>query len=189
HDWVTLASMTSRKSLAAWSTIFETLLRPPATTRMSMRPNALTAPSTMSAQFASELGRLAMVPTRAPSFSHSAATFLSSAALPAASTTLAPAAASTFAASAPNAPDAPVTIAVLPRMSNSDRGFFRMSSDMMNSFFGHGRTRPGHPTSSTRNSPDVDARHKAGHDGFASLHRRDRHQDGADLVAAIDDLA
>ena len=48
------------------------------------------------------------------------------------STTLAPAPASTFAASAPNAPDAPVTIAVLPWTSNSESGFFE-------EVFGHGR--------------------------------------------------
>ena len=47
------------------------------------------------------------------------------------STTLAPAPASTLAASAPNAPDAPVTIAVLPLTSNSESGFFRKSSDMV----------------------------------------------------------
>ena len=68
--------------------------------------------------------------TLAPSFSHSAATCLSASSPPAASTRLQPAPASTFEASAPNAPDAPVTIAVLPRMSNSESGFLRKSSDM-----------------------------------------------------------
>jgi len=65
-----------------------------------------------------------------PSCSQAAATFFSSPALLAQSTTLAPAPASTFAANAPNAPAAPVTIAVLPRMSNRESGFFRNSSDM-----------------------------------------------------------
>src|SRR5229473_1070113 len=65
-----------------------------------------------------------------PSAWHSAATFLSSSSRLAASATLAPAPASTLAASEPNAPDAPVTIAVLPRMSNREAGFFRKSSDI-----------------------------------------------------------
>src|SRR5262249_44879856 len=77
--------------------------------------------------------RLATVATLPPSCSQAAATFFSSAALLAQSTTLAPALASTFAASAPNAPVAPVTIAVLPRMSNRESGFFRKSSDMTHS--------------------------------------------------------
>src|ERR1700745_3798787 len=127
QDCVTLASMTSRKSSGFWSTIFDTLFCPDATTRMSMRPKVLTAASTMASQFASELGRLATVATLPPSCSQAAATFFSSAALLAQSTTLAPAPASTFAA---NAPVAPVTIAVLPRMSNRESGFFRKSSDM-----------------------------------------------------------
>src|SRR5262249_34422422 len=116
-----------------WSTILDTLFCPDATTRMSTRPNVLTAASTMASQFASELGRLATVATLPPSCSQAAATFFSSAALLAQSTTLAPAPASTFAASAPKAPVAPVMIAVLPRMSNRERGFFRKSSDMMDS--------------------------------------------------------
>src|SRR5262249_11810356 len=78
-------------------------------------------------------------------FSHSAATFLSSSALLAASTTLAPAPASVFAASAPKAPDAPVMMAVLPLMSNSGRGLFRNASDMGPSrVLVHGRAWPGH---------------------------------------------
>ena len=98
---------------------------------MSTRPNFSTAAATILSQLASELGRTAMLATLAPSASHSAATFFSSSARPAAITTLAPAPASTFADSAPNAPDAPVTIAVLPLMSNRECGFFRKSSDMM----------------------------------------------------------
>ena len=35
-----------------------------------------------------------------------------------------------FAATLPNAPDEPVTIAVWPRISNNERGFFRNSSDI-----------------------------------------------------------
>src|SRR5262249_27670228 len=45
-------------------------------------------------------------------------------------TTLAPAPANTLAAIAPNAPVAPVMIAVLPRTSNRESGFLRKSSDM-----------------------------------------------------------
>src|SRR5262249_48920625 len=89
-----------------------------------------TAALTMASQFASELGRLATISTLPPRAVHASATFFSSAALPAESTTLAPAPASTLAASAPNAPDAPVTIAVLLRTSNSDSGFFRKSSEL-----------------------------------------------------------
>jgi len=53
---------------------------------------------------------------------------------------------------------------------------------------------PGHPRLSYLAKEDVDARHKAGHDGVcdaasASLHRRDRDRDRADIVAAVDDLA
>src|SRR5277367_6309506 len=85
----------------------------------------------MSSQLASELGRLATISVLPPSSLQASATFCSSAALLADSTTLALAPASTLAASAPNAPDAPVTIAVLPRTSNSESGFFKKSSDMV----------------------------------------------------------
>jgi len=85
----------------------------------------------MASQFTSDDGRLATISVLPPSASHSAETLLSSSTLLAASTTLAPAPASTFAASAPNAPDAPVTIAVRPLMSNSETGFLRKSSDMV----------------------------------------------------------
>src|SRR5262245_43719226 len=104
QDGVTLASMPSRNSSAVWSTIFDPLFCPDATTRISTRPNVLTAASTIASQFASELGRLATVAALPPSCSQAVATFFSSAALLAQSTTLAPAPASTFAASAPNAP-------------------------------------------------------------------------------------
>jgi hypothetical protein len=65
-----------------------------------------------------------------PSSAHSAATFFSSSCLLPASTTLAPAPAKVLAASAPNAPDAPVTTAVLPFTSNKASGFFRKASDI-----------------------------------------------------------
>src|SRR5262249_55273571 len=113
------------------------------TTRMSRRPNFATAAATISSQLASELGRLATISVLPPSASHSAATFLSSSILLAASTTLAPAPASTFAASAPNAPDGPVTIAVLPLMSNREAGFFRKSSNMGGSLLFPPRLRGG----------------------------------------------
>src|SRR5262249_32908262 len=112
------------------STIFDTLLRLEATTRMSSRPNAATAAATMASQLASELGRLATIAVLPPSSAHAAATCLSSSSLLAASTTLEPAPASTVAAGEPNAPDAPVTMAILPRMSNRETGLFRISSDM-----------------------------------------------------------
>ena len=98
---------------------------------MSTPPKRFTAASTILSQFAAELGRILTASTLAPSFSHSAATFFSASVPPAASTTLQPAPASTWAASAPNAPVAPVTIAVLPRTSNRESGFFRKSSDMI----------------------------------------------------------
>ena len=113
------------------STILATLFLPEADHQDVDAAEALRPrPRRSLSQFASELGRSATLSTLAPSASHSAATFFSSSALPAASTTLAPAPASTLAASAPNAPEAPVTIAVLPRTSNSEAGFFRKSSDM-----------------------------------------------------------
>src|SRR5207237_8569294 len=93
-------------------------------------PNRLTAASTILSQLAAEFGRRFAASVLAPSPSHSAATVLSASAPPAASTRLQPAPASTLAASAPNAPEAPVTTAVLPRTSNSESGFFRKSSDM-----------------------------------------------------------
>src|SRR5580693_3191249 len=146
---------------------------------MSTRPKRSTAALMMASQFVSELGRLATTSTLPPSAVQASATFFSSAALPAESTTLAPAPASTFAASAPNAPDAPVTIAVLPRTSNSESGFFRKSSDM-------GMTRW---LRSLASSPRLSPRRR----GFAGttdlLHRRDGDEDRAHLVAAIDDLA
>src|SRR5690242_14639800 len=101
---------------------------PEASTRMSTAPKRCTAAATILSQCAAELGRKLRLSTLAPSFSHSAATFLSASAPPAARTRLQPAPARTCAASAPKAPVAPVTIAVLPLTSNSDNGFFRTSS-------------------------------------------------------------
>src|SRR5215467_12515977 len=171
--------------------IFDTLLRPDATTRMSTRPNLSTAAFTILSQFSSELGRSAIISALAPSFSHSAATFLSSSALLAASTTLAPAPASVFAASAPKAPDAPVMMAVLPLMSNSARGLFRNASDMVPSrILVHGRACPGHlrfacsVAAKSWMPEQVQARRLC-----ASLGRiGHRHHDRAHFVAAIDDL-
>src|SRR5262245_44815116 len=161
---------------------------------MSTPPKRLTAASTILSQFAAELGRRFTVSALAPSPSHSAATFLSASAPPAASTRLQPAPASTLAASAPNAPVAPVTIAVLPRTSNSESGFFKKSSDMA---FSWNRSEPFqvmpapdagiHVLFSC--NKDVDGRDRPGHGATASLHWCDRNRDGADLVAAVDDLA
>src|SRR5260370_37846614 len=106
----------------------------------------------MASQFASELGRLATISALPPSCVQASATFFSSAALLAHSTTLAPAPASTLAASAPNAPDAPVTIAFLPRTSNSESGYFRKSSDM-----GFTRLSLRHPDAAAKR-PSQDAR-------------------------------
>src|SRR5712671_4804755 len=116
---------------------------PDASTRISTQPNRLTAASTILSQLAAEFGRRFAASVLAPSPSHSAATVLRASAPPAASTRLQPAPASTLAASAPNAPEAPVTIAVLPRTSNSDSGFFRKSSDMADS---QDRNEPLHPS-------------------------------------------
>ena len=102
----------------------------------------------MVAQFSSEFGRLATMWTLPPSASHSAATFFSPGALLAQITTLAPAPAMTLAASAPNAPVAPVTMAVLPLTLNSESGSFRKSSDMMAPGFGCHARDGGHPVSS-----------------------------------------
>ena len=108
------------------STILATLFLPDATTRMSTRPNRFDRRlDDRVAVGLVEFGRLAIASTSAPSVAHSAATFFSAFGVAGGEHELAPAPASTFAASAPNAPDAPVTIAVLPRTSNSDSGFFQ----------------------------------------------------------------
>ena len=200
------------------STILATSFLPEPTTRMSRLPNFSTAAATSLSQLASEFGRIATLSTFAPSASHSAATFFNSSALPAAITTLAPAPASTFAASAPNAPDAPVTIAVLPRTSNRERGFFRKASDMTVSPLtsparGRGRrvSAPGEGTfldpeacGSPHPAPSQPrlrwlrklasaARHplplRRGREGTSLPRRQHRHQNGADIVATVDDLA
>src|ERR1700719_1762638 len=104
---------------------------PEASTTMSTPPKRCTAAATILSQLPAELGRMLTASTLAPSFSQSAVTFFNASAPPAASTRLQPAPASTWAASAPNAPVAPVMSAVLPLTSNSDSGFFRKSSDMI----------------------------------------------------------
>src|SRR6266480_4289046 len=145
---------------------------------MSTRPNFLTPVSTIASQLVSEFGRFATASTFPPSFVHSPAIFLSSSALPPQITTLAPAPASTFAASAPKAPVAPVTIAVLPRISNSESGFLRKSSDMTDAL-------------SLRRHPSRRAQERA-HlrmtDHLSFLRRRHRDQHGDDIVATVDDL-
>src|SRR5690349_18222535 len=159
---------------------------------MSTRPNLSTAALTILSQFSSELGRSAMISASPPSFSHSVATFFSSSVLLAASTTLAPAPANVFAASAPKAPDAPVMMAVLPLMSNSDRGSLRNSSDIASSRYflvmaglvpaiSFRKARP-----SWSRSPG-----QAGDDGprGPSLRRGGRDQNGANILAAVDDFA
>src|SRR5580700_856551 len=200
QDWVTFTSITSLNASGGWSTILETLLMPAASTRMSTPPKRLTAASTTFSQLAAELGRMLMVSTVAPSVSHAAATSLRASSPPAASARLQPAPASTLEASAPNAPEAPVTMAVLPRMSNSARGFLRKSSDMwvalacspdeairaFTPVFDGLRRNPGTAAPALRKR-SMRATGSAGRP--ASLHGRDRDRDGADLVAAIDDLA
>src|SRR5580692_8902809 len=160
---------------------------PEATTRMSSRPKRSTAAFTIASQFASELGRFAKASTLPLSFLQLSATFFSSAALAAAITTLAPAPASTFAASAPNAPDAPVTIAVLPLTSNSESGFLRKSSDTASPLCAR-------PCAGHARLPRLLKRWMAGTSPAippaASLRRRrDGDQDRAHLVAPVDDLA
>src|SRR5215510_938554 len=145
---------------------------PEASTRMSTPPKRLTAASTILSQFAAELGRTFTASALAPSPSHSAATFFNASAPPAASTGLQPTPASTLAASAPKAPVAPVTIAVLPRTSNRESGFFRKSSDMTasrNKEWTSPRVMPAlvagiHVLLSY--NKDVDGRDKPGHDAF-----------------------
>src|SRR5262245_37834329 len=131
---------------------------------MSTPPNTSTAAFTIVSQFADELGRLATISVLPPpSLAHSAATFFSPSALLAAITTLAPAAASVFAAMAPSAPVAPVTIAVLPWTLNSESGSLRKSWDMLLLVNWTARS--------------------------TLLRHRHRHRNRADLVAAVDDLA
>src|SRR5215469_3096865 len=157
---------------------------------MSTPPKRLTATSTTFSQFAAELGRMLIASTLAPSARHSVATWLSASSPPAASTRLQPAPASTLEASAPKAPEAPVTIAVLPRMSKSERGFLRKSSDMIERPVGWGHARPcaGHPRL-TQQSRAWMAGASPAMTPSVLLHRRDRHRNRADLVAAVDDLA
>src|SRR5260370_673937 len=201
QDWVTLASITSRKSSGLWSTIFDTLLRPEATTRMSSRPKAVAAAATIASQFSAELGRFATIAVTIvllrPGAWHSAATFLSSSSRLAASTTLAPAPASTLAASEPNAPDAPVTMAVLPLMSNREAGFFRQSSDMGWSFLFPPRLRGGWPSEARSGGAHRPCRGKNptpalppdGEGEENSIRRGHRHHRGHSIVAAVDELA
>src|SRR5580704_6240721 len=168
---------------------------PEASTTISTPPKRLTAASTILSQFAAELGRMLTVSTLAPSFSQSAATFFSASAPPAASTTLQPVPESTCAASAPNAPVAPVTIAVLPLTSKSESGFFRKSSDMTSPrVFKLVMPREGGapsnrgPTNSSQ-APAITGRPPSRTLTSMLFHRRDRHRDRADLIAAVDDLA
>src|SRR5215475_2702531 len=143
---------------------------------MSTRPNLSTAAFTILSQFSSEFGRSATTSVLLPSFSHSPATFLSSSVLLAASTTFAPAPASVFAANAPKAPEAPVTIAVLPLMSNSASGLFRNASDMVSSrnFLVHQQACPG-------DDGPKKIRRSLGWSGH-------RHHDRAHFVTAVDDF-
>src|SRR4051794_462694 len=170
---------------------------PEASTRISTPPNRLTAASTMLSQLAAELGRRFTASILAPSAPHSSATAFSASAPPAASTRLQPAPASTLAASAPNAPEAPVTIAVLPRTSNRERGFFKNSSDMADSQLA--RTFHRHPEARAKRASKGDGPGRSSFEALASLgrlrmtdhklfDRRDRDRDGADIVAAVDDL-
>src|SRR5580700_1050043 len=178
---------------------------PEASTRMSTPPKRFTAASTILSQFAAELGRMLTVSTLAPRFSQSAATFFSASAPPAASTTLQPAPESTCAASAPNAPVAPVTMAILPLTSNRESGFFRKSSDMVISqrhgLFPSpacgggwgGGLRPRRLPRWLRLAPSgiasLAASPASGGGIISSLHRRHGHRNRADLIAAVDDLA
>src|SRR5580693_5722340 len=170
---------------------------PEASTRMSTPPNRFTAASTILSQFAAELGRMLTASTLAPRFSQSAATFFSASAPPAASTRLQPAPESTCAASAPNAPVAPVTIAVLPLTSNSESGFFRKSSDMTFTLClsRHREVRAKRASKGDGlGAPAVsfEARAVRGHlrmTDYSLFHRRNRDRNRADLVAAVDNLA
>src|ERR1700693_3944511 len=73
HDWVTLASITSRKRSGDMSWIFATSFLPDASTRMSTPPKRSTAAWTIASQFASLVGRSLTLSALAPSASHSAA--------------------------------------------------------------------------------------------------------------------
>src|SRR5258705_5100059 len=155
---------------------------------MSTPPKRFTAASTMASQLASELGRLATTSALPPSFSHSAATFFSASAPFAQTTTLAPAAASVLAEITPNAPVAPVMIAVLPLTLNSDSGSFRKSSDILLLAIEallsphHGRACPGHPRLGNRKG--VDARTRPGMTAVYVAHAR-HHAGGAATATKI----
>src|SRR6266566_6372259 len=174
---------------------------PEASTTMSTPPKRCTAAATILSQCAAELGRKLMLSTLAPSFLHSAATLFSASAPPAAMTRLQPAPANTCAASAPNAPVAPVTIAVLPRTSNNDSGFFRKSSAMtfLSCLCRHSEVRTQRASKNEGRAPAAscegrEACHRAGHfrpdmTELFLLHRGDGDRYRADSVAAIDNLA
>src|SRR5260370_11945626 len=172
---------------------------PEASTTMSTPPKRCTAAATILSQCAAELERKLTLSTLTTSFLHSVATLFSATVPPAAMTRLQPAPANTCAASAPNAPVAPVTIAVWPRTSNNDSGFFRKSSAMVLLFSFSPRAgrrsgsgglsaglriaeRPPHPS---RFADDVSPHAGRGD----SRHRGDGDRYRADSVAAIDNLA
>src|SRR5215471_4355025 len=116
QDCVTLASITSRNRAGVMSTIFATSFLPDATTRISTPPKRAVALLVISSHARSESGRTLSPSTSAPRSRHWAATTSSSALLPAAMTRR-----------APTAPEAPVTMATLPLISNSDVGLRRSS--------------------------------------------------------------
>ena len=118
--WVTFASMISPKVSAGISSIKATLFIPDATTSMSSCPNSATVRSTIPAQDSSESGR-ALISMAGPV--HAAEISSTFARLPPARATLHPAPERHRAATAPNAPDAPVINAAFPEMSKSERGF------------------------------------------------------------------
>ena len=111
------------------SSIFATLFMPDATTRMSRLPWASTASPTMASTAASEFGRAFTVATAAPSSRHSPATASSASALPPVRVSRQPDPARVRAATAPNAPDAPVTSADFPVTSKMSDGFIARLRD------------------------------------------------------------
>ena len=108
------------------SSIFATELIPDATTSMSNFSKFLIARSINSVQFISLSGRKLIVTTSAPRILHSSLTFLRASLFPAARTSLHPAPANAFAATVPNAPDAPVIKATLLLKLNKESGLLNI---------------------------------------------------------------
>ena len=169
QDCVTLASITSRKSSGFWSTIFDTLFWPDATTRMSTRPNRSTAASTIASQLASELGRLATISTLRAELSRiRAATFFELGGLAGAEHHVGAGAGQHLGGER----------AERAGRAGDDRGLaadVEQRERVLQEIFGHGTTR----NARLSRHPEARAKRTPQDDGQSLRRRRHRHQHGA----------